>query len=157
MVDYTYLYFYRRVIDLRKYIGLVFLLALILGITSACSSSVSESAINLDDIVTEFQEAGLEIEAPTESISEEHGLTNLGFKEVRRILVPALGEGEGGYLFLFEDKTDLEKLKDFYEQPGKSTLIPSSHAYAQDNILLQMSDQMSQTEFDRYVEVFKDL
>ncbi|WP_430023641.1 stress protein [Paenibacillus sp. MABNR03] len=144
-------------IDLRKYIGLVSVLGLILSITAACSSSESESAITLDDIVTEFQEAGLEIETPTGSIREEHGLANLGFKDVRHILVPALGEGEGGYLFLFEDKTDLEKLKDFYEEPGKSTLMPNSHAYAQDNILLQMSDQMSQTEFDRYVKVIKDL
>lgn len=142
---------------MRKYIGLVFLLGLILCITAACSSRESESAITLDDIVTKFREAGLEVEAPTESISEEHGFTNLGFKDVRHILVPALGEGEGGYLFLFEDKTDLEKLKDFYEEPGKSTLMPNSHAYAQNNILLQMSDQMSQTEFDRYVEVIKDL
>lgn len=142
---------------MRKYIGLVFLLGLILCITAACSSSESESAITLDDIVTKFREAGLEIETPTESISEEHGFTNLGFKDVRQILVPALGEGEGGYLFLFENNTDLEKLKDYYEEPGKSTLMPNSHAHAQDNILLQMSDQMSQTEFDRYVEVIKDL
>ncbi|WJH26906.1 stress protein [Paenibacillus sp. CC-CFT742] len=142
---------------MRKYIGLVFLLGLILCITAACSSSESESAISLDDIVTKFREAGLEIEAPTGSISEDHVLADLGFKDVQRILVPALGEGEGGYLFLFEDKTDLEKLKDFYEETGKSTLMPNSHAYAQDNILLQMSDQMSQTEFDRYVEVIKDL
>lgn len=142
---------------MRKNTVLVFLLGLILCITAACSSSEGESAITLDDIVTKFREAGLEIEVPTESISEEHGFTNLGFKDVRYILVPALGEGEGGYLFLFENKTDLEKLKDFYEEPGKSTLMPNSHAYAQDNILLQMSDQMSQTEFDRYVEVIKDL
>ncbi|WP_416292872.1 stress protein [Paenibacillus illinoisensis] len=142
---------------MRKYIGLVFLLGLILCITAACSSSESESAISLDDIVTKFREARLEIEAPTESTSEEHGFTNLGFKDVRHILVPALGEGEGGYLFLFENNKDLEKLKDFYEEPGKSTLMPNSHAYAQDNILLQMSNQMSQTEFDRYVEVIKDL
>lgn len=142
---------------MRKYTGLVFLLGLILCITAACSSSESESAITLDDIVTEFHEAGLEIEAPTQSIREEHGLANLGFKDVRHILVPALGEGEGGYLFLFEDKADLEKLKAYYEEPGKSTLMPNSLAYAQDNILLQMSDQMSQTEFDRYVEVIKGL
>jgi hypothetical protein len=143
--------------DLRKYTGLVLLLGLILSITAACSSNESESAITLDYIVTEFQEAGLEIEATTESISEEHVLADLGLIDVQRILVPALGEGEGGYLFLFENKTDLEKLKDFYEEPGKSTLMPNSHAYAQDNILLQMSNQMSQTEFDRYVEVIKDL
>ncbi|MCG7386021.1 stress protein [Paenibacillus sp. ACRRY] len=142
---------------MSKYIGLFFLLGLILSITAACSSSESESAITLDDIFTEFQAAGLEIEAPTESISEEHGFTNVGFKDVRHISVPALGEGEGGYLFLFENNTDLEKLKDFYEEPGKSTLMPNSHAYAQDNILLQMSDQMSQTEFERYVEVIKGL
>lgn len=142
---------------MRKYIGLVFLLGLILCITAACSSSESESAITLDDIVTKFREAGLEVEAPMESISEDHVLADLGFKDVQRILVPALGEGEGGYLFLFENKTDLEELKDFYEEPGKSTLMPNSHAYAHNNILLQMSDQMSQTEFDRYVEVIKDL
>lgn len=142
---------------MRKYIGLVFLLGLILCITAACSSRESESAITLDDIVTEFRDAGLEVEAPTGSISEDHVLADLGFRDVQHILVPALGEGEGGYLFLFENKTDLEKLKDFYEVPGKSTLMPNSHAYTQDNILLQMSDQMSQTEFDRYVEVIKDL
>ncbi|PAF28591.1 stress protein [Paenibacillus sp. 7516] len=142
---------------MRKNIGLVFLLVLILSITAACSSSESESAITLDDIVTEFQEAGLEVEAPTESISEDHVLANLGLIDEQPFLVPALGEGEGGYLFLFENKTDLEKLKDFYEEPVKSTLMPNSHAYAQDNVLLQMSDQMSQTEFDRYVEVIKDL
>ncbi|MEW4431020.1 stress protein [Paenibacillus pabuli] len=142
---------------MRKYIGLVLLLGLILSLTAACSSNESESAITLDDIVTEFHEAGLEIEATTESISEEHVLADLGLIDMQHILVPALGEGEGGYLFLFENKTDLEKLKDFYEEPGKSTLMPNSHAYAQDNILLQMSDQMSQTEFDRYVEVIKDL
>lgn len=78
---------------MRKYIGLVFLLGLILCITAACSSSESESAISLDDIVTKFREAGLEIEAPTESISEDHVLADLGFKDVQRILVPALGEG----------------------------------------------------------------
>lgn len=142
---------------MRKYIGLVSLLVLILSITAACSSSESESAITLDDIVTKFQEAGLEIEAPTESFSEDHVLANLGLIDEQPFLVPALGEGEGGYLFLFEDEKDLEKLKDYYEEPGKSTLMPNSHAYAQDNILLQMSDQMSQTEFDRYVGVIKDL
>lgn len=142
---------------MRNYTVLVFLLGLILSITTACSSSESESAITLDDIVTKFREAGLEIEAPTESFSEDHVLANLGLIDEQPFLVPALGEGEGGYLFLFEDEKDLEKLKDYYEEPGKSTLMPNSHAYAQDNILLQMSDQMSQTEFDRYVEVIKDL
>lgn len=142
---------------MRKYIGLVSLLVLILSITAACSSSESESAITLDDIVTKFQEAGLEIEAPTASFSEDHVLANLGLIDEQPFLVPALGEGEGGYLFLFEDEKDLEKLKDFYEEPVKSTLMPNSHAYTQDNILLQMSDTMSQTEFDRYVEVIKGL
>ncbi|MFS0873719.1 stress protein [Paenibacillus xylanilyticus] len=142
---------------MKKYFGLVFVLGLILSITAACSSSESQPAITLDHIATKFQEAGLEIETPTGSIREEHGLANLGFKDVQRILVPDLGEGEGGYLFLFENETALEKLMDYYEEPGKSTLMPHSHAYAQDNVLLQMSDKMSQTEFDRYVEVIKEL
>lgn len=138
---------------LSLYICFIFLVSIL----SACSSSESESPIDLGIIVNKFKEAGLEIETPTESITEEHALGSLGFIEGQRILVPALGEGEGGYLFLFDTQSNLEKLKDVYEESEESSSMFNSHMYVKDNVLLQMSNKMSQTEFDKYVKVLEKL
>ncbi len=55
-----------------------------------------ETKVTVDSIITEFKNAGLQAENPTDLPQKEFG--NLR-KEGKRIVVPALGEDKGGRLF----------------------------------------------------------
>lgn len=109
-----------------------------------------ESKVTVDSIITEFKNAGLEAENPTNLPQKEFGNMR---KEGKRIVVPALGEDSGGRLFEITKKEDLEKAKKYYDELGNSAPMLFSHTYAKGNFLLQMNGDMKDEEFAKYKDV----
>nr|WP_232436733.1 hypothetical protein [Paenibacillus senegalimassiliensis] len=79
------------------------------------------------------------------------------FKEGKRLYTPSIGEGAGGKVFIFEKKTDMEELKTYYDELGKSMAMLFSHTYAKGNILLQITGEMEEEQFNKYKEVIDEL
>ncbi|PRT06967.1 stress protein [Bacillus wiedmannii] len=113
-----------------------------------------ETKVTVDSIITEFKNAGLEAENPTDLPQKEFGNMR---KEGKRIVVPALGEDKGGRLFEITKKEDLEKAKKYYDELGNSTPMLFSHTYAKGNFLLQMNGDMKDEEFNKYKAVIDKL
>lgn len=76
---------------------------------------------------------------------------------MKRILVPGLGEDQGGRIYEFKSKKDLEKAKSYYDELGNSAPMLYSHTYAKGKFLLQMSEKMKDDEFDQYKIVMDNL
>lgn len=119
--------------------------ALCLSLTSltACSNNnvktptepkqgKKETKVTVDSIITEFKNAGLQAENPTDLPQKEFG--NLR-KEGKRIIVPALGEDNGGRLFEITKKEDLEKVKKYYDELGNSAPMLFSHTHVKGDFL----------------------
>ena len=113
-----------------------------------------ETKATVDSIITEFKNAGLEAESPTDLPQKEFGNMR---KEGKRIVVPALGEDKGGRLFEITKKEDLEKAKKYYDELGNSAPMLFSHTYAKGNFLLQMNGDMKDEEFNKYKAVMDKL
>ncbi|WP_375296222.1 MULTISPECIES: stress protein [Bacillus] len=109
-----------------------------------------ETKVTVDSIITEFKNAGLQVENPTDLPQKEFG--NLQ-KEGKRIVVPALGEDKGGRLFEITKKEDLEKVKKYYDELGNSAPMLFSHTHGKGNFLLQMNGDMKDEEFAKYKDV----
>lgn len=144
-------------------------LCLSLASLTACSSGGEKSStepkqeakkekkevkVTVDSIITEFKNAGLEAENPTDLPQKEFGNMR---KEGKRIVVPALGEDKGGRLFEITKKEDLEKAKKYYDELGNSAPMLFSHTYAKGNFLLQMNGDMKDEEFAKYKDIMDKL
>lgn len=113
-----------------------------------------ETNVTVNSIITEFKNAGLEAENPTDLPQKEFGNMR---KEGKRIVVPALGADKGGRLFEITKKEDLEKAKKYYDELGNSAPMLFSHTYAKGNFLLQMNGDMKNEEFNKYKAVMDKL
>ncbi|MDM5191161.1 stress protein [Bacillus hominis] len=146
----------------RKLLTALTCSALLMGM-AACSSNektATESKpkqeakkpepITTTSLINEFKKAGLEAENATDLPQKEFGNMR---KDGKRILVPALGQDNGGRLFEFSKKEDLEKAKKYYDDLSNSNPILFSHTYAKGNFLLQMNGDMKDEEFNKYKEV----
>ncbi|MED1512791.1 stress protein [Bacillus proteolyticus] len=148
----------------RKLLTALTCSALLMGM-AACSSNektATESKpkqeakkpepITTTSLINEFKKAGLEAENATDLPQKEFGNMR---KDGKRILVPALGQDNGGRLFEFSKKEDLEKAKKYYDDLSNSNPILFSHTYAKGNFLLQMNGDMKDEEFNKYKEVME--
>ncbi|MDM5188586.1 stress protein [Bacillus sp. DX4.1] len=113
-----------------------------------------ETKITVDSLITEFKNAGLQAENPTDLPQKEFGNIR---KEGKRIVIPALGEDKGGRLYEFTKKEELEKAKKYYDKLGNSGPMFFSHTYAKGNFLLQMNGDMKDEEFVKYKDVMDKL
>lgn len=63
-----------------------------------------------------------------------------------RVLVPALGEDQGGRIFTFNSAEDLASMTKYYERLGKASPNLVSRLIAQDNVLVQMNGSLSDND-----------
>lgn len=110
--------------------------------------------VTVDEIITEFNNTGLEAQDPTDLPQKEFGNIR---EEGKRILVPHLGKDQGGRIYKFKNKEDLEKAKKYYDELGNTSPILFSHTYAKGKYLLQMSGQMKDDEFYNYKVVMDNV
>ncbi|PFR37315.1 stress protein [Bacillus cereus] len=134
-----------------KRLAVLLIGALLLFGLSACDSVKSvTSNVTVGKVIEEFKAAGLEADNPSDLPEKEFGNTR---KEAKRILVPALGEDNGGRIFEFKNKEDLEKAKKYYDDLGNGNQMLFSHTYAKGNFLIQMNGDMEDAQFNKYKEI----
>ncbi|TFJ89933.1 hypothetical protein E4U82_19500, partial [Lentibacillus salicampi] len=73
--------------------------------------------------------------------------------KAKRLLIPSLGEDSGGRIFRYDNQTDLEEMKSYYDDLGEENAMFYSHTAVRDDILLQISGELSDEEFKKYKEV----
>lgn len=110
--------------------------------------------VTVDEIITEFTKEGLEAQEPTDLPQKEFGNTR---EEGKRILVPHLGKDQGGRIYKFKNKDDLQKAKKYYDELGNNAPMLFSHTYAKGKFLLQMNGQMKDDEFNNYKIIMDNL
>lgn len=137
-----------------KRIGLLILM--VVFVIAGCSNK-EESSISADDVVAKFKAAGLEAENATDIASKDMGIAPMRFDEGKRIIVPSIGDDSGGRVFVFEKKSDLEELQKYYDELGKASAMMFSHTYSKGNVLLQMTGEMEEEQFNKYKEVIDQL
>ncbi|MFS0657144.1 stress protein [Bacillus sp. 179-C3.3 HS] len=109
-----------------------------------------QKPLTTKNLIQAFKSAGLEAEKPSDLKQKEFGNIR---EEGKRILVPSLGEDAGGRLFRFENESDLEQAKSYYDGLSNSGPMFFSHTYAKGLFLLQMNGEMEDKEFEKYKKV----
>lgn len=110
--------------------------------------------VTVDEIITEFNNNGLEAQEAVDLPQKEFGNTR---EEGKRILVPYLGKDKGGRIYKFKNKEDLEKAKKYYDELGNNAPMLFSHTYTKGKFLLQMNGDMKDDEFNNYKIVMDNL
>lgn len=135
-------------------IGSVLLFFALLWFINGQSPATVFKTVTVDEIIAEFNKEGLDAKEATELPQKEFGNIR---EEGKRFLVPHLGKDQGGRIYKFKNKEDLEKAKNYYDELGNNSPILFSHTYAKGKYLLQMNGQMKDDEFYNYKIVMDNL
>lgn len=152
---------------MKKALKMLLLLALVLPVV-ACGK---ESGLTHDEAFAKFEEAGLAVYEPRKMEQDDFGFAPyiddgyiFGVKESDNISEDSelFTEEErekmkyhNGRLFISSDTGQLDKLESYYVALGKESAMLKSHVYRDGNILLQMTNELSEDEFNAYVECLK--
>lgn len=109
------------------------------------------------DVVSAFEDAGLEVESPTEMTKEDYGMAPMKADEGELFTVPALGDDKGGRILTYSSDSDLEDMKAYYDDLGAESAMFFSWTAAEDNVLIQMNGDMSEKEFAKYEDALNTL
>ena len=120
------------------------------------SPSLAETPSSTE-VVQAFRDAGLEI-GESYPVEEELGWeqrpVRRTYAEATRFRIPSLGEDAGGRVFVFASEEDLAAVRDYYEGL-KRLVVP--HIYVEGLVLVQISDQLPETEAEKYGAVLKEV
>jgi hypothetical protein len=114
-----------------------------------------------EDIVLAFEEEGLEVGEfyPVEQEPDwNESIVPKTYEEGTRFEIPSMGTNEGGRVFVFESREDLEVMREYYRAVEEMPMFgPAlhSHLYEDGLVLLQINGELPKTEADRYGEVME--
>lgn len=115
-----------------------------------------------EEVVVAFEDEGLEVGDfyPVEEDKDfEKSPTPNTFEEGTRFEIPSLGKDSGGRVFVFEDRENLQVLRDYYRELENMPVFgPSLHSHLYDDglVLLQINGELPKSEADRYGEVLEE-
>ena len=109
------------------------------------------------DVVKVFEDAGLEVENPTEMTKEDYGIMPMKADEGVRFIIPSLGEDSGGRIFSYSNEDDLLEMKDNYDSMGEESAMLFSWTAQQGNILIQINGDLPEEKYNEYVEALETL
>lgn len=102
------------------------------------------------DVVTAFQDAGLEVESPRLMKPDDYKLAPLVALEGTRFLIPSLCEDCGGRIFSFDTPEDLEAMHRYYIKIAEGSAIFFSWVFTKDNILVQINGDLPEEQAAQY-------
>ncbi|KAB8139076.1 stress protein [Gracilibacillus oryzae] len=132
---------------------------LILSILVACDndSTSGNDTITVEEVITAFQDAGLEAENATEMTKDDYGMAPMKDDEAKRFLTPSIGEGAGGRILSYSNQDDLEEMKAYYDDLGRESAMFFSWTIAHKNILVQINGDLPEEEYNKYKEALEAL
>lgn len=129
------------------------LLALILFL-AACGSSTNHTT---DDVITSFKDAGLEVENTKEMTKEDYGIAPMKTEEGVRFIIPSLGEDSGGRILSYDNDSDLQEMKEYYDSMGEESALFFSWTIQKDNILVQINGDLPEEQYNKYKSALESL
>lgn len=120
------------------------LFVLIVLVLSACGSSVTG-----DDVVTAFKNAGLEAEGAYAMTKDDYGFGPYVCTGTR-FLIPSIGADNGGRVFICDNTEDLELLKNYYDELGRSSALFFSWTFVKGNVLVQINGDLPEDKARQY-------
>lgn len=136
--------------------------AVLLGLVLFGTGLVGFGTPSSEDIVLAFEEEGLEVGEfyPVEQEPDwSESIVPKTYAEGTRFEIPSMGENEGGRVFVYESREDLEVMSDYYRAVEEMPILgPSlhSHLYEDGLVLLQINGELPKTEADRYGGVMQE-
>lgn len=101
--------------------------------------------------------AGLEFENPREMTKDDYGMAPMMAKEGIRFFVPSLGPDNGGRLYSFATKEEMDKTKDYYIKLGKENAKFFSWVIEKDNILIQINGDLKEDAANKYKDALANM
>ena len=136
---------------MRKALAIIFISTLLL---TACKAN--STVLTIDQIITAFADAGLDAKDPKTMTVDDYGLAPFVGSGVR-FLIPSLCENCGGRVFVFDNDKDLESVKTYYEEIGKSSAIFFSWIFVNNNALVQINGDLPEEQARKYESVLMSL
>jgi hypothetical protein len=109
------------------------------------------------DVIRAFQDAGLEAEVVRGATKEERdGLSAIVVADTTRFRLSA-NPAEMGIVFCFNNLSDLQRMKEYYEGLNHSLPRFRSWLYVKDNILLQINGEVPEEKARAYAQALDTL
>jgi hypothetical protein len=124
---------------------------------SACAKTTATKAISSDEVVKAFKDAGLEAEAARPMTKEDYGIAPMRAKEGKRFYIPSIGKDKGGRILVFDNSTVLEQTKKYYDEMGKQSAMFFSWTVAKGMVLVQITGDLKEAQFNKYKAVVESL
>ncbi|GAQ18531.1 stress protein [Oceanobacillus picturae] len=140
---------------MKRFLVLLFLVAVSLVIT-ACNNAGASGLTN-DDVVSAFKDAGLEAEEPTEMTKDDYGMAPMKATEGTRFLIPSLGEDSGGRIFTYDNDSDLDQMKEYYDTLGEESAMFFSWTIKHKNVLVQINGDLEEETYEEYKAALEEL
>ena len=102
-------------------------------------------------------EAGLEFEGYYEMTNDDYGLAPMNAVQAWRFLIPSLCAECGGRIYSFDNPEKLAAMKEYYDMLGEASALFFSWTFAKDNILIQISGDLPQTQALQYQQALENM
>jgi hypothetical protein len=120
------------------------------------SNSNIKKEITTNNLITKFGEAGLSIKDKKQMTRQDLSLAPYVTDDMWVFTVQLeenTNEKMNGRLFKIDKDTDLQTLKSYFDELGKSSAMFYSYTYTKGKFLLQMNGEIDKTTFDKYVTI----
>jgi len=110
-----------------------------------------------EDLVQALQNAGLEVEGSTPMTKDDYGMAPMVAVDAIHFFIPSLCSDCGGRIYSFSSQNDLDLMKTYYEDLGKSSALFFSWVFAKDNLLIQINGDLPEDKAREYENVLLNL
>jgi len=133
---------------LKRLIGLAIISVLIVIVTACGSASKQRSA---DDVAAAFKSANLSVDNTVNLEPKDFGMAPMKTKEAKRFSISSIeGDKAWGRIYVYENNSDLEEMKKFYDEIGKKSALFFTWLVAKDNVLIQFNREVPEDMFNKY-------
>ena len=109
------------------------------------------------DLVQVLQSAGLEVENPTAMTKDDYGMAPMVAADATHFFIPSLCSDCGGRIYSFSSQEDLDLMKKYYDELGKSSAMFFSWVFTKDNLLIQINGALPEDKAREYENALLNL
>lgn len=131
----------------------IFVLVIGAFVFSACGGG--SAGLTSDKVIQAFKDAGLEAEDTRALTKDDYGPAPYVCTGTR-FFIPSLGADQGGRLFVCDNTTDRDSLKNYYDEMGKSSALFFSWAFVRDNVVVQINGNLPEETARKYESALND-
>ena len=128
----------------------ILLAAIVITILAGCSQASEEATLTPEAVIDAFRAAGLEAESSVAMSKDDYGAAPMRDQGALRFLIPSLCADCGGRVLTFDKADDLQAVKTYYDELGRSSALFFSWTFAHDNILLQINGGLAEDKAKLY-------